>query len=295
LVMNTPAFWVKQVIYKNVAVQQVAGNFWGQLKLYFSPETLFVKIGDIDHQHQIPGTGLFYWWMIIPMISGLIGWVKNLRKNLWWIAMTIMCIIPAAMSGVFISVQRAFPVFLPLSLAVAEGLGRLKIKSYLLAVLMGYSLLLLFRSYFVLLPGLEAEAWNYGYEQISMTAKNNPDKLLVIDNSRNVRNYILPLFYLAYNPKELQQTQNRNILTKYYFSGDPEPKYKYANLEFRPIDWKNDPCKEEMIAGDELAISATQAKEHKLTQGGEIRDRTGKLLLQWYKTNPKEKCAKMAL
>jgi hypothetical protein len=289
LVIQTPAFWVKQVIYEGASMGRIVSNFWNQLTTYFSPVTLFVKVPDIDMQHQVPGIGLFYWWMIVPIIFGIISWSRNWKQNRFWLALIIVSIIPAAMSGAFISVQRAFPLFLPLSVAMAEGLSRM-IKKPLLITLAGYSLLLLFRSYFVLLPGLNEEAWNYGYKQLAEETVKQPKAQFVIDNSRNVRNYMLPLFYLHYPPKELQETASKLELANYYYSGDPSNNHKYANMEFRPINWVTDPCQEEIMVGDELSISSDQAAEHKLTKAGEVKNRTGKTLLQWYHTNPKEKC-----
>jgi 4-amino-4-deoxy-L-arabinose transferase-like glycosyltransferase len=299
IVAGTPAFWVKQVIYEGVSVFKIAGNFWYQLVTYFSPVTLFVRIPDIDLQHQIPGTGLFHWWMIVPIVWGITGWVKNWRHNKWWLALLGVSVIPAAMSGAFISVQRALPLLLPLSMAMAEGLGylvsgwgRVK-KTLFLTGLLGYSGLLLFRSYFVLLPGLYQEAWNYGYKELTEEIKRQPRTKFIVDNSRNVRNYILPLFYLRFPPGKLQKTADEKVLKNYYFSGDPADVHKYANLEFRPIYWKEDVCVKQILVGDELAISEKQAQEHFLIKSGEVRSRTGKLLLQWWETDPKKKCGKI--
>jgi hypothetical protein len=299
IVIGTPAFWIKQVIYEGVSVTRIAGNFWHQLVTYFSPVTLFVNAPDIDLQHQIPGSGLFCWWMIVPIIWGITGWVKNWRRNKWWLALLGVSVIPAAMSGVFMSVQRALPLLLPLSMALAEGLGylvgkwgRVK-KTLVLSGLLGYSGLLLFRSYFVLLPGLNQEAWNYGYKQLTAEIKKQPQIKFVIDNSRNVRNYILPLFYLRFPPSELQETTDANAVKNYYFSGDPGSVHKYANLEFRPIFWKEDVCVKQVLAGDGLAISEKQAEEHYLIKRGEVRSKTGKLLLQWWETDPEKKCGKI--
>jgi hypothetical protein len=86
---------------------------------------------------------------------------------------------------------------------------------------------------------------------------------------------------------------NSGVLVNYYYSGGPGDYHQYANMEFRPISWKTDPCKEEIIAGDNLSVSANQAAEHKLTKMGEVKSRTGEVLLQWFKTNPAEKCGKI--
>jgi len=293
MVINTPAFWVKQVIYEGVSLLKIWQNFWGQITTYLSPVTLFVKNPDIDMQHQIPQSGLFSWWMVWPISAGLWGWITKWRENKWWLAIMIVSIVPAALSGEFISVQRALPLLIPLSMVMAEGLS--SVRKPILIGLWLYSAILVGRSYFVLLPGINQEAWNFGYKQLAEETVKYPQTTFIVDNGRNTRNYILPLFYLAYSPTKLQTEVETNTLSNYYFSGKTFDDHKYGNMEFRAIEWKADPCKDQILVGDELSISKNQAMEHKLTLAGEVRNKQGKLLLQWWKTNPKEKCSKMLL
>jgi hypothetical protein len=292
----TPAFWVKNQIYNNMGLGQIAENFMTQVKIYISPQIYFNQSPDIDLQHQIPGMGLLYWWMILPFLAGLALWIRNFRKNVWWWWVLLVGGIPAVMSGAFISTQRAVPLIIPMGIMIAEGMEFIskKIPNKLINIswtaVFIYSGLLLFRSYFVLMPGLNAEAWNYGYEQLAQVIKENPGTKIVIDNSRNPRNYILPLFYLSYPPAQYQKTSVLEIKGNYYYSGATLNDHSFGNLEFRGIVWKTDPCREEIVTGDGLAISEAQANEHKLIKLGEVKDRADKVLLQWYRTNPKEKC-----
>jgi hypothetical protein len=292
-VINTPAFWVKQVIYAGVNPLKIMQNFWGQLTTYLSPITLFINNPDIDMQHQIPHIGLFDWWMIAPIILGLVRWIKEWRKNIWWLAVLVVSIVPAAMSGEFISVQRALPLLIPMGMVMAEGLAR--VRKPILVGLWLYSAILVYKAYFVRLPAFNQEAWNYGYKELTSQIKKYSETNFVIDNSRNPRNYILPLFYLAYPPDKLQAEVEKGTLLNYYFSGKTLDDHKYGNMEFRGIVWKIDPCREQILVGDELTISKKQAGEHRLTLMGEVKSKTGKLLLQWWKTNPVEKCGKITI
>ena len=301
LVVNTPAFWVKQVIYQGVGFGKILRNFWLQMVTYFSPQTMFGKIPDIDLQHQIPETGLFVWWMAVPVLWGVLGWVKNWRENKWWLAVLVMSVIPAALSGEFISVQRALPLLLPLAMAMAEGLELMtagltrNVRVLVLTGLWCFSGLLVYRSYFVLLPGLHQEAWNYGYKQLTEVIRQEPEVNFVIDNTRNVRNYILPLFYLAYPPGKLQSEADPGVVANYYFSGNMNDYHRFANMEFRPINWKEDECTKQVLAGDDLAISDQQVKDHNLVEKGKITGKTGQVLLKWYETNPEVKCRNLAI
>jgi hypothetical protein len=256
LAVKHPGFWVKNSAIAS-RPEVVWENFARQYLTYISPKTIFQTNPDIDQQHQIPGLGLAFWWMVIPF--GL-GWLRIDRKWRW---LFLISVIPAAFSGVFISVQRALPMLFPLSIIIGTGL--VKAKRPVLAGLVVYSLVLLWRGYFVLLPTINARAWDYGYQQIAKIIEDNPDTEFVFDNTRNPRSYMLVWFYAG----------------------------RQENVQFRPIDWKADSCRNTVLIGDTLAISETQAGEHKLKFWGEIKDPVGEAVFKYYKTNPAEKCGEI--
>ena len=76
----------------------------------------------------------------------------------------------------------------------------------------------------------------------------------------------------------------------YYSSVDYEKEYKINNAEIRPIDWKEDVYKDQILVGDPLAISQNQADEHKLKLVFELKDLSREITLRGYSTNPREKC-----
>lgn len=267
LAFSHPGFWIKNdAISKNVAT--AGENFIRQYLTYLSPKTIFEQSPDIDKQHQIPGLSLAYWWMVWPFAVGMWGLIKTHKeaRSKFVTGLLLISIIPAAFSGVFISTQRAMPMLLPLGLILGIGIARIN-RPKIMIILAVYSLILLWRGYFVLLPKLNARAWDYGYKETAELIRQNPQTSFVFDNSRNERAYMLIWFWIG----------------------------KTNNVEFRPIVWKTDPCREQMLIGDTLAVSSGQAEEHKLTRAGEVKDPLGDAIFVWYKTNPKEKCGKIGL
>ena len=82
---------------------------------------------------------------------------------------------------------------------------------------------------------------------------------------------------------------DQSIAKNYYTKVDFSDNYKFANIETRNINWP-DIYKEQVLVGDELAISVSQAREHFLTKVFEIRDPIDRIIFQGFKTNPKAKC-----
>ncbi len=267
LAVRHPGFWIKNdAISKNVGV--AGENFVRQYLTYLSPKTIFDRSPDIDKQHQIPGLALAYWWMVWPAAVGMWGLIKKYKeiRSKFIIGLLVVSIIPAAFSGVFISTQRAMPMLLPLGLILGIGIARIN-RNKMMLVLAVYSLVLLWRGYFVLLPKLNARAWDFGYKEAATLIRDNPGTHFVFDNSRNERAYMLVWFWIG----------------------------KTDNVEFRPIVWKTDPCRNQVLIGDTLAVSSGQAEEHKLERRGEVKDGVGDAILVWYKTNPEVKCGKIGL
>jgi 4-amino-4-deoxy-L-arabinose transferase-like glycosyltransferase len=268
LAVKHPGFWVKNnAIAQNINV--VTENFTRQYLTYLSPKTIFDKAPDIDRQHEIPETGVAFWWMVWPFGVGLFELIKKHRdvRSRFILGLLFVSIIPASFSGVFISMQRALPLLLPLTLVIGIGISKIN-KPKIMTILAVYSLLLLWRSYFVLLPSLNATAWNYEYRQAALLIKDKPKTKFVFDNSRNERSYMLIAFWLGAEAE---------------------------NTEFRPIEWKTDPCKKQILIGDKLAVSASQVEEHKLKRIGMVKDVLGEEALLWYETNPTEKCGTIEL
>ena len=108
------------------------------------------------------------------------------------------------------------------------------------------------------MPRLQSLAWNYGYEELSTIISSNTNKHYLIDNTRNPRNYILPLFYL--------KLPYQNKIQNYYFAPKIQYIYSYQNMTFKSINWGDNISKYDYIVSDGLSISEPQAKDHNLVK-----------------------------
>jgi hypothetical protein len=112
----------------------------------------------------------------------------------------------------------------------------------------------------------------------------------VIDNSRDSSICLRFAFFTKFNPKEFQETVGKQFLTDYYTNYGVGENCNVNNVEIRPIIWGNDIYKDQILVGDNLAISDTQINEHKIKFLFEIKDMSGNIRLRGYQTDPKSKC-----
>ena len=295
--MTTKAFWVKNATFDNPSLTVMVNDFVSQLLTYLSPRALFGISPDINLQHTAPEIPLFYSWLIIPFLIGLYQIYQKVRTpgGKFLLIFLLTAPIPGAFSGHFISIQRVLPMIVPLILIIALGLDFILRKVKLIFflpvffLLTAFSLLLFWRSYWVLFPKERAAYWSYGVEQLSEIVKSKPETTFVIDTARAPTTYIGFLFYLQYPPAEYQKQFSSDFVKSYYANPPLSGNYRFANIELRPIEWKRDIYVEQILVGDELTISSDQAKEHFLERVFEIRDPNGKALLFGYQTNPQKK------
>ncbi|HLE48832.1 MAG TPA: glycosyltransferase family 39 protein [Patescibacteria group bacterium] len=297
-IIGSPAFWVKNLNFFDPGGSGIVENIILQTLIYFSPKTLFFLLPDIDLQHTIPQISVLYNWMVIPFFTGLYLLFRNFKKleNKFIVFLFIVTIIPAVLSGRFISIQRALPFLFPLILVIGFGIdffiqkfGRIA-NVILFSTLTAYSLLNLYRSYFVLFPQERAIAWNWGYDQVAEFIKKNPNKRFLLDNSRNPRNYIELLYFLEY-PSDVYQHEVDQVYRNNYYAAEPQIyEYKFGNIEVRNIDWGPDSCLDQIIIGDELTVSDAQMKDHHLKEIYRISDFREKPVFIFYQTGSKPGC-----
>lgn len=272
-------------------------EFLARYLTYFSPRSLFL-LEDPDIQRSAPGLSLFCFWMVIPYVVGLYELYKERKDKFirFIIFLLLVFPVPLALTSEPFSSQRGLHMLLPLVIVITIGMGTLfkkygKIAFPFFILLSFISLIFLWRSYFVLLSFERAKIWGYGFDQLTQEITNNPKTTYVIDRGRIKPFYIEFAFYSKYSPDKLQSAVNEDIKNNYYsdtrFSND----YKFANIETRSIKWEEDIYKDQILVGDELAISGTQAKEHFLTQVFEIRDPVGMIVFRGFRTNPQQKWA----
>ncbi len=285
--LTTKSFWVKNGSFE----------FTNQLLTYFSPAAIFGASPDINLQHTAPEIGLFYSWLIIPFFIGLYQLYRkiNTPAGKYLLIMLLTAPIPGAFSGHFISIQRVLPLIIPLVLIMALGFDFLISKIRLIfflplfTLLSALSLLLLWRSYFVLFPKERSAYWSYGYEQLAETLKNSPTRDYVVDTARASTVYSGLLFYLKYPPAEFQKQFSADFIKNYYSNPPINASYKIANVELRGIAWEKDIFVDQILVGDPLTISADQARGHFLTKVFEVKDPNEMPVLIGYRTNPGKK------
>lgn len=294
----TPAFWVKNATLGDRSFIQIVNDASYQFLNYYSPKSLFYFLPDIDAQHTIPLLSVMYNWMVIPYLIGLYLLFAKVKENShkFIILLFFSVTIPASLAGHFISIQRVLPFLLPLIVVIGLGIDwicqkvSLKIVVPAFLLLSVYSLLMLYRSYFVLFPVERAEGWNYGLRQLSQYISVNSDKHFVIDNYNNPRLYVELLYFLRYPPEKFQVEIGDTLRKQYYQAPKRNLDFSFSNIEVRPVNWEKDLYKEQIIVGNDLLISEKEAEKQFLTKTQEFFFPDGRVAFRSYKANPEKKC-----
>ncbi len=297
-VLFTPAFFLKgDLLFQGLPLLNFGKEFLSHYSYYFSPEALFFK-GDPDPQRSVPEVSTFPFWLVIPYI---IGWIhifkhKQLPINRLVLATALIAPIPAALTHDPFATHRAMPLFAPLVLVIGLGINEMvtvakplfrKFSALALILVTGF---LVWRSFFVLLPGERGVYWGSQYVDLAKIISTSPDTKFVVDQGRLKIAYATLAYLVKVDPGEFQSTMATSVRQNYYFSTDYHPDYHFANIQLRSINWEEDVYGDLTLVGDTLSISDAQAKEHFLVKQFEITDSLGNVLLQGYSTNPKLKC-----
>lgn len=291
---TTKSFWVKtSSINRNYSsfIDDVNYQFFQTI----SPKTWFNHSPDINLQHQIPESSLFYPWMFIPVLLGVLRVFlkKNISTELKFIVgFTFISLIPGILSGRFMSTQRLIPLLIPFSVFLFLGIDsivnyikrRVVIFSLFFCLII-YSLILLWRSYFILLPNLYASAWNYGANQVADFIQLNPDKHFVIDNTRNFGQYILFLYHLKYSPQKFHQEIGNKWSENYYQNTEYISNISFSNIEIRPVSDNDFRSANNIIIGDDLTIDSTSLNNKCLKIIKEIKYPNQKIAYILYQPN----------
>lgn len=278
--MTTKSFWVK-----NSSIGNNYSTFIDNLNYQFfqtiSPKTWFNQSPDIDFQHQIPEISLFYSWMFLPFIIGFLKIFFAKEKSIeskFIIGFFIISLIPGILSGRFMSTQRLIPLIIPFSVFIFLGIEKIiqfiknkHLNGLLIVGFAGISLLFLFRSYFILLPNLNASAWNYGADQVAQFILENPDKHFIIDNTRHSREYILYLYYLKYDPRKFNQEIGDNWSQNYYQNINNITNVSFSNIEVRPVSGTDFHNPNNIIIGDALLLPNSDSKNVSVSLVKEIK------------------------
>lgn len=265
---------------------------------YFSPRSLFV---DPDPQlaRSMPDLSIFYIWMIVPFWFGVKVLLKKISQATFKILAILLVVapIPAALTGDPFYSIRTLTFFWVLTIVIALGcdylLGLITsgTKKILIIVLFSIiSFVLFYSSYFILLKHERSGIYGYEYQQLIEKLEKYKGKQVVIDSGRTVGAQIWIPFYKNIDPQKFQKQTSDSIKNNYYNNTNLDSVIKLDNFEIRAISWKDDTYEDEIIVGDDLAISEEQIKEHKLIFLFEVIGLDGEVKLKAYDSNAKENC-----
>jgi len=267
---------------------------------YFSPEYLFSDAGN-GLARVSPNLGVFYNWMIAPFLIGLYFIGKFVENNyLKFLGIfTIICLIPASLTGDIFYPLRALEFFWLLSLVISIGIFRLGevvkyrlIKWTAFIILIIYSLGSFYVSYFILFQHETTENVGNTYIKLSNELKNYKDYKIILDSTRDPAVGLRIAYFRAYDPKKMWASLKNQMETPYYNSVvNNQETYIVDNIEARSINWKVDRCSPKTIlVGDSLAVSTDQIRDHNLKKIFEIEGINKNIVLFGYLTNPDKKC-----
>jgi 4-amino-4-deoxy-L-arabinose transferase-like glycosyltransferase len=269
------------------------------LSLYFSylsPRYMF-NLGDYGPRSSFPELPTFYLWQFPFYIYGLWRLFKNRNLGeLKFLILTLMLIspIPAAVTRDPYTTIRALPLLVPQLIIIALGIvesreriKNIKIKfafSIGLLVLVGYSLLKLYSSVFILNEYHRAKAWDYGWREVANQINElNPLLPITVDNAR-ADAFPQLAFFLKY-PPDKYQSENFEVDVSEYYTNMRISTKTIGRITARPIVWEKDLAIDQYLIGDELAISVDQIKEHKLELIREIDYPDGNPAFRIVRTN----------
>lgn len=314
LIFNTPAFLLKSDLigtgqitsqasklsfifiyplnYVFAFVREFLANYIG----YFSLKSLFF-LPDPDLQRSIPDLAVFYSWMLPLFLYGVFSLFKaedgNFKKFV--LLMILVFPIPASFTKDPFATHRAIALLLPfmliMALAVDKLLSKFAIKALAtIGLIVGGSLILLWRSYFVLYAHERASVSGFGYSILAENISLKSDHF-VIDQSRIKPAYILLAFFNKLPSNQVQSSVDPVIKENYYRDVIFNDRYSLANFETRNINWESDIYKDQILVGDRFAISESQAREHFLTKEFDIKNPLNEIVFSGYRTDPDKKCA----
>ena len=274
----------------------IFNQFSSHYLAYFSFKNLFFD-PDPQEVRSIPDLSVFYNWMLIPFLFGLkVFWEKR-KEPLTKIIILLMVtsIIPAALTREPFYTLRVLPLFWVLSIIISFGgfevLYRVRfifLRFFLLLAVLVLSFGILYRSYFILLKYERSSEYGFPYIELARKSEELGSKDFIVDLARQSQSYIWFAFFKKYDPRILQ-LQGKGVLNDYYNASYFDGKRIIGNVQIGDI-WEKNLCEGQIIAGDPLAISAADVKEHELKLEFEIPDLSGKTQLKAYSINPEEKC-----
>lgn len=281
-------------------VVYLAREFTRYFLIYISPRNLFADTGG-GLGRVSPDLGVFYSWLLVPFLVGMVYFLKHTKDLLFKIMILLAAIslIPASLTGDAFYPLRALEFLWVVSVTAALGifvlLNRFKnrlVGLLLFAILTSYSLIAFYISQAVLLKYETTENVGKAYIELNERLKSYSNKNIIIDSQRDGAAGLRIAYLRAFSADKLASVLRPQLKSDYYSAEVAiQEVYKIDNIETRPIVWTVDPClKNTILVGDTLAISDSQAEEHKLTPVFNIKGADDRVILRAYATNPDLKC-----
>jgi len=247
----------------------------------------------------MPDLSVFYSWMLVPFIFGLRSLMINCSSSLFkmLILLIILAPISASLTRDPFSTIRILDLLWVITITIALGLhnlltffSSLKFKTIIFVVVISVSLIQLYLSYFVLLRYERSENYSFSYIELLKTTEQMKDNRFIIDSTRELGTGIRFAYLKKYDPLVLQKILANQIKDDYYSNFGYDEPYAIDNVETRPIVWREDVCKNQILVGDLLSISEQQVQEHHLKFLFNIKNLAGDITLKAYSTNPGRSC-----
>lgn len=255
------------------------GSFTNYLT-YFSLKNLFFDSGN-DLGRLMPDLGVFYGWMLIPFLVGLVILLKYRLKILG--ILLLITPIPAGFTGDLFYPLRALDFLWVITLIISYGIYRIlalinlrKSKIILCLLVTFYALISLYISYFILFKYEKSKDYGYVYVRLMGKLSDYKDKHIVIDSARDPGIEIRLAYLKEYDPVKIQSQLFSQFQTSYYSSKvNTNETLVIGNIEIKPLDWGEAGRKNYIFCGDGLAISEKNVLEHRLKLEFEIPDLGG--------------------
>jgi 4-amino-4-deoxy-L-arabinose transferase-like glycosyltransferase len=263
---------------------------------YFSPRSLFFD-PDPDPQRSYPYLSVFYSWMVVPYLLGLIDFVLRIKTKEGKLLAILFFVspIPAAIAWDPFSALRAFPLSFPVVVVIGFGLVRIyhlikkrMMKIIVCVCLSVISIFSLYRNAFVLLPKTRFNAWSYGYQSLMSELLRIEDEKILIEDGLGV-SYIEALFFTAYSPLAYQKRPEARVIPNYYEEAEWKNTHYWDRYEVRSMVWEKDIYEQKLIVASPVSISEVQAKEHCLTRIFAIIGPDSSTIFNVFSTNPEQK------
>jgi len=265
---------------------------------YLSPRYLFSdsgnKLGRVS-----PDLGVFYAWMSLPFVYGLISLVKSkeIKSRRLLIALLLISLIPASITGDVFYPLRALEYFwiisLIISLGLWKGLSLIKNNKLYMLVMLGivvYSTSVFYISYFILFTRENAVFFGHQYLKLVEVSEKYKNMKIIIDNGRDSASGLRFAYFKKYDLSKIQQLFRSQMKSPYYSSFvNADEEFIFENIEVRPIVWSEDKClRDTLLVGDKISLSDPSVSKYGLRPEFRIDSwsRTSETAIFGYFTDP---------